>query len=150
MVKGDITGIAGVNSFNSMHPVRSLLRQLHTIHCLLPSLTHFPFFFLQRKLFVSGLSRIHTEGEVDVRRAELERAFRKYGGDRGVTCIVPTNTTFAFVEMETDRMADLAQSEMAGKYRMNRARRSRHEALQEERAAKEGTKQGTQKADGGW
>jgi RNA recognition motif-containing protein len=106
--------------------------------------------YVQRKLFVSGLSRIHTEGEVDLRRAELERAFRKYGGDRGVTCIVPTNTTFAFVEMETDRMADLALAEMAGKYRMNRARRSRHEALQEERAAKEAAKQGTQKVDGGW
>lgn len=79
---------------------------------------------------------------MDIRRAELERAFRKYGGARGVTCIVPTNTTFAFVEMETDRMADVALSEMASKYRLNRARRSRHEALQEERAAKEAGKAG--------
>ncbi|CAJ1969654.1 unnamed protein product [Cylindrotheca closterium] len=110
MAKGDLSDVAGVNSFNAVHP---------------------------RKLFVSGLSKISTQTEVDIRRAELERAFRKYGGARGVTCIVPTNTTFAFVEMESDRMADLALSEMSSKYRLNRARRSRHEALQEERAAKE-------------
>mmetsp|Transcript_18240 Transcript_18240/g.45199 ORF Transcript_18240/g.45199 Transcript_18240/m.45199 type:complete len:518 (-) Transcript_18240:175-1728(-) len=115
MAKGDLSGVAGVNSFNAVHP---------------------------RKLFVSGLSKISTQTEVDIRRAELERAFRKYGGARGVTCIVPTNQTFAFVEMETDRMADLALSEMASKYRLNRARRSRHEALQEERAAKEAGKAG--------
>ena len=106
---------------------------------------------VQRKLFVSGLPRIQTEAEVDLRRAELERAFRKYGGDRGVTCIVPTNTTFAFVEMETERMADLALEEMGDQYRINRARRSRHEALQEERAKKEAEKQGIKKDDSeGW
>ena len=81
----------------------------------------------------------------------MERAFRKYGGDRGVTCIVPTNTTFAFVEMETARQADLALAEMSNKYRLNRARRSRHEALQEERAAAEAAKKGGRKeAPGGW
>ena len=85
-----------------------------------------------------------------MRRAELERAFRKYGGARGVTCVVPTNTTFAFVEMETERMADLALVEMANKYRLNRARRSRHEALQEERAAAEAAKQGKTQDSGGW
>lgn len=87
---------------------------------------------------------------MDVRRAELERAFRKYGGDRGVICVVPTNTTFAFVEMESDRQADLALAEMSSKYRLNRARRSRHEALQEERAAAEATKKGVRKDTGGW
>jgi hypothetical protein len=101
-------------------------------------------------LFLSGLPKIFSETEVDHRRAELERAFRKYGGARGVTCIVPTNTTFAFVEMETERMADLAMSEMANKYRLNRARRSRHEALQEERAAKETAKGGGKAEGGGW
>jgi hypothetical protein len=161
MARGDLSGIAGVNSFNSIHPVRlessdtdgivpQIVDREHTTY----PLSHvFYFCFrssLQRKLFVSGLSRISTETEVDLRRAELERAFRKYGGDRGVTCIVPTNTTFAFVEMETDRQADLALAEMANKYRLNRARRSRHEALQEERAAAEAAKKGVRKDAAGW
>jgi hypothetical protein len=110
MAKGDLSGVAGYSHFNSLHP---------------------------RKIFISGLSRISTEAQVDLRRAELERAFLKYGGDRGVQVIVPTNTTYAFIEMETERQADLALSEMADTYRLNRARRSRHEALQEERASKE-------------
>ena len=116
MAKGDVSGIAGVNQFSSLHP---------------------------RKLFVSGLPKIFAESDVDVRRAELERAFAKYGGDRGVVhVIVPTNATYAFVEMESERLCDLALQEMAGQYRLNRARRSRHEALQEERAAKEAQKLG--------
>lgn len=123
MARGDLSGIAGVNSFNATHP---------------------------RKLFVSGLHKISTQAEVDLRRAELERAFRKFGGARGVTCIVPTNTTFAFVEMESERQADLALSEMSDKYRINRARRSRHEALQEKRAAEEATKAGKTEDSGGW
>jgi hypothetical protein len=114
MAKVDVSGIAGVNQFNSMHP---------------------------RKLFLSGLSKIYTESDVDHRRAELERAFSKYGGERGVVqVIVPTNSTYAFVEMETEHLSEMALQEMAGQYRLNRARRSRHEALQEERAAKEGQK----------
>lgn len=113
MTKADVSGIAGVNSYSSHHP---------------------------RKLFISGLSKIFAEAEVELRRAELERAFRKYGGDRGVQVIVPTNSTYAFVEMESERQADLALSEMQSQYRLNRARRSRHEALQEERAAKEAAK----------
>lgn len=96
------------------------------------------------------MARISTQGEVDIRRAELERAFRKYGGARGVTCIVPTNATFAFVEMENERMADQALREMSDKYRLNRARRSRHEALQEERAAAEAAKAGKSEDTGGW
>jgi len=123
MAKGDLSSVAGVNIYNSMHP---------------------------RKLFISSLSKIYSEQEVDVRRAELERAFRKYGGDRGVECIVPTNSTYAFVEMESERQADLALSEMAPQYRMNRARRSRHEALQEERAAAEAAKQGKTKTTTDW
>lgn len=123
LAKGDVTGVPGVNSFSSEHP---------------------------RKVFLSGLSKIFSEAEVDLRRAELERAFRKYGGDRGVQVIVPTNTTYAFVEMESERMADLALQEMADKYRMNRARRSRHEALQEERATAEAVKLGETKKDSAW
>jgi len=111
--KGDVSGVPGVNNFNSVHP---------------------------RKIFISGLGKITSQAEVDIRRAELERAFRPYGGDRGVECIVPTNATYAFVEMESERMADLALQEMAAQYRMNRARRSRHDALQEERAAAEAEK----------
>jgi hypothetical protein len=96
------------------------------------------------------LPKLSTEGEVDIRRAELERAFRKYGGARGVTCIVPTNTTFAFVEMESERMADQALRDMSERYRLNRARRSRHEALQEERAADEAAKAKNSEDTGGW
>ena len=111
MAKEDVSGVAGVNQFNSMHP---------------------------RKLFISGLSKIFTESDVDHRRAELERAFAKYAGQQGmVQVIVPTNSTYAFVEMETERLSEQALQEMAGTYRLNRARRSRHEALQEERALKE-------------
>jgi RNA recognition motif-containing protein len=105
---------------------------------------------LQRKLFISKLPKIHTDPEVDLRRAELERAFRKYGGDRGVTVVVPKNATFAFVEMESERQADLALQEMTTQYRVNRARRTRHEALQEERAAAEAAKQGKPKQNADW
>jgi RNA recognition motif-containing protein len=108
--RGDLSHVAGVNMYSSLHP---------------------------RKLFVSGLTKVHSDADVDLRRAELERAFRKYGGDRGVQVIVPANATYAFVEMESERQADLALNEMSDNYRLNRARRSRHEALQEERAAKE-------------
>mmetsp|Transcript_22023 Transcript_22023/g.33909 ORF Transcript_22023/g.33909 Transcript_22023/m.33909 type:complete len:429 (-) Transcript_22023:162-1448(-) len=116
---GDLSDVKGVNAFSGIHP---------------------------KKLFISGLPRISTQVEVDHRRAELERAFRKYGGDQGVIATIPTNTTFAFVEVETERSADLALTEMQDLYRMNRARRSRYEALQEERAAKEAANKGN---DGG-
>jgi hypothetical protein len=49
MVKGDITGIAGVNSFNSMHPVRLVLHQLRNMRSLLPSLTQFSLFLFPEK-----------------------------------------------------------------------------------------------------
>jgi RNA recognition motif-containing protein len=87
---------------------------------------------------------------VDLRRAELERAFRKYGGARGVTVLVPKNSTFAFVEMESERQADLALQQMVSQYRVNRARRTRHEALQEERAAAEAGKMGKKKENVEW
>lgn len=123
LAKADVSGVPGVNSFSSEHP---------------------------RKVFLNGLGKIFTEAEIDLRRAELERAFRKYGGDRGVHVIVPTNATYAFVEMESERMADIALQELSEKYRMNRARRSRHEALQEERAAAEAGKGGETKKDSAW
>jgi RNA recognition motif-containing protein len=89
----------------------------------------------QRKLFISGLSRIATQAEVDERRAELERAFRKYGSNHGAIAIVPGEKAYAFVELVTERQADLALQEMQGKYRLYHARLSRHGALQEERVA---------------
>lgn len=107
IAKGDVSAIPGVNSFSSDHP---------------------------RKIFIGNLSRISTESEVEIRRAELERAFQRYGGDRGVQVMAPTNKTYAFVEMESEHMTDLALREMTTTYQMNRARRSRHEALREERA----------------
>lgn len=106
MAKGDVLDVHGVNSFNAMHP---------------------------RKLFFSLLSWISTQREVKIRRVELERGFRKYGGPRWVACIVPKDKTFAFVEMETERLADLALKEMASRCTLSRAQRSRHEALQEKR-----------------
>lgn len=143
MAKGDLSGVAGVNVFNSIHPVRIVVVNFS---CLLYSNFSLP----QRKLFVRGLQPLSAQHDLELRRAELERAFRKYGGDRGVTVLVPPNSTFAFVEMETERQADLALHEMADTYRLNRARRSRHEALQEERAAAAAAKRGEKKEVGEW
>ena len=122
MATGDVSGVAGVNSYNSVHP---------------------------RKLFLSGFTKIFTEPEVDLRRAELERDFRKYGGALGAVVTIQTNSTFAFVELESEAATDLALVEMADKYpnRINRARRSRYEALQEERAAQEKAAGGTNKKE---
>ena len=111
MAKDDLTDVYGVNAFMGTHP---------------------------KKLFIKGLPSIHTEAEVELRRAQLERAFRKYGGDRGVTVTIPTNATFAFVECETEQLANLALDEMSHEYDVKRARRKRIEALQEERAAAAG------------
>jgi hypothetical protein len=113
-----VEGVAGVNIHSAVHP---------------------------RRLFVSGLTKLHTDPEVDLRRAELERAFRKYGGPTGAVSVsLQKNSTFAFVEVATEGLADLALLEMAnsGRYRVNKARRSRHEALMEERAAKEAAEGG--------
>jgi len=122
MVKGDISSVAGVNTFDSVHP---------------------------RKLFISGLPKIRSDRDVEVRRAELERTFRKYAGARGVTCIVPKNSSYAFVEFETERMCDHALEEMVQKfpYKLSRARRSKHEALMDKRAAAEA---GKTVASGDW
>jgi hypothetical protein len=126
LIKGgdDVTGVAGVNSFDSVHP---------------------------RKLFIQGLPKIRHDRDVELRRAQLERDFRKYGGARGVSCIVPKNASYAFVEFETERMCDLALENMSKTYphKISRARRSKHEALTEERAAAEAAKAGKPKASTG-
>ena len=81
-----------------------------------------------KKLFIRGMPRILTESEADVRRAELERVFKKYGGALGVTVICSKNTpTFAFVEVESERLANLALSEMSDQYIISKARRTREE-----------------------
>mmetsp|Transcript_25583 Transcript_25583/g.73985 ORF Transcript_25583/g.73985 Transcript_25583/m.73985 type:complete len:545 (-) Transcript_25583:31-1665(-) len=123
MASGDISGVPGVNMYSSLHP---------------------------KKLFVSGLSKLHSLPEVELRRAELERAFRKYGGSHGVAVVCPMNATYAFVEVEAERQADLALQEMASKYRLNRARRTKHEALQEERAAAEAANEGKLQESSEW
>jgi RNA recognition motif. (a.k.a. RRM, RBD, or RNP domain) len=177
MAKSDLSGVPGYKSFNSLHPVGTpsmvvvmavaFCRKVFVSCCSLcffstsaPPLTHTheptkqsidqSKTNKQRKLFISKLKKIHTEPEVDLRRAELERAFRKYGGARGVTVLVPKNSTFAFVEMESERQADLALQQMASQYRISRARRTRHEALQEERAAAEVGKMGKKKENVDW
>ena len=123
MVKeSELDGVAGVNRYSAVHP---------------------------KKLFVSGLTKLFTDPEVDLRRAELERAFRKYGGPNGVVAVsVQKGSTFAFVELASEAQADLALVEMADKYRLNKARRTKHEALLEERAAKEAMEKGTSKENG--
>lgn len=154
IAKGDLSGIAGVNVFSTLHPVsfkNLALQSMQTRDAqVMVTNTAFAHFPLQKKLFISGLQRISTQAEVDLRRADLERAFRKYGGDHGVLTTLPTNTTFAFVEFESERQADLALHEMQDHYRLNRARRSRHEALQEERAAADSAKQGDKKESTEW
>jgi hypothetical protein len=121
---GDLNGVAGVNLYSAIHP---------------------------KKLFVSGLTKLHSDPEVDLRRAELERAFRKYGGPSGaVTVIVPKDSTFAFVDCDSEMLADLAVVEMADRYRVNKARRTKHEALMEERAAREAAEKGVEKEGADW
>ena len=84
-----------------------------------------------KKLFIRGLTRIFTESEVELRRAELERAFKNYGGALGVTVSVSKNTTFAFVEVDSERQANLALTEMSNQYTISKARRTREESLME-------------------
>lgn len=121
---GDLNGVAGVNLYSMIHP---------------------------KKLFISQLPKLHSDPEVDLRRAELERAFRKYGGPSGaVTVIVPKDSTFAFVECDSEQLADLAVMEMADRYRVNKARRTKHEALMEERAEKQAAEKGIQKEGADW
>ena len=105
----------------------------------------------KKKLFISGLPKIHTDPEVDLRRAELERAFRKYGGPSGAVLVsIQKDSSIAFVEVASEQQADLALVEMASKYRINKARRTKHEALLEERAAKDALEKGMTKTNIDW
>jgi len=123
MAKDDLSNIPGVKMHSKLH---------------------------QTKLFISKLPKIHTETQIELRRAELERAFQKYGGAHGVTVLCPANRTFAFVEVESFRAADLAMREMSDKYTVNRARMSRHEALMEERKTAGATGAGGEKETSDW
>ena len=78
MAKKELSSVAGVNSFRAEHP---------------------------RKIIVRDLPRVKTVSDADIRRAQLERAFIKYGGNRGVAVIVPLRKTFCFIEFETERQS---------------------------------------------
>jgi len=112
MTKDDISNIAGVNAFDSVH---------------------------KKKLFINGLKKIRTTQQVELRTAEMEREFGKYGGPRGVQTIVPKHSRYAFVEFETEQQCSMALERLKATYpyQLNRARRTKHEALTEERAEKE-------------
>jgi len=114
MAKEDnLTDVYGVNAYTGLHP---------------------------KKLFIKGLKPIKKESDIDFRRANFERFFRKYGGDRGVVVTIPTNSTYIFIECASEQLANLALEEMADQYDIKRARRKKHEALKEARAvAKEST-----------
>mmetsp|Transcript_27126 Transcript_27126/g.54262 ORF Transcript_27126/g.54262 Transcript_27126/m.54262 type:complete len:540 (+) Transcript_27126:77-1696(+) len=91
----------------------------------------------KKKIFVHGLTKISTEQDIDLRRAELERAFKPFSGLQGATVIVPSQSTFAFVEFDDESQAKraLVCPVLLEKFRMNLARRTRHEVLEEKRAA---------------
>ncbi len=112
MAKEDISHVPGVNFHSSL---------LH-----------------DKKLYIRKLPKLFTEAQLELRRAELERAFRKYGSALGVTVDCRPKCSYAFVEVESKRAAELAIKEMSGKYLISRAQMSRHEALIEERAAATG------------
>jgi hypothetical protein len=91
-IKGDVSGIGGVNTFDFVHP---------------------------RKLFISsGLPKIQNDKFVEIRCEELERTFAKYAGPRGVsTSIVPKNSSYAFVEfVETEQMCGRALEELSNNF----------------------------------
>ena len=123
--ENELPRVAGYKAFDAVHP---------------------------RKLFLSGLPKIRTDREAEIRRAELDRQFMKYAGDRGVTTIVPLHSSYAFVEFETERGAELALNELSGvlPYKINRARRSKHEALTEKREAEALAAEGKTKSTGDW
>lgn len=63
VVEGSST-VAGADTYDSVHP---------------------------KKIFIQGLAKITSELEGDERRAELERAFHKYGGNEGAHCMIHKN-----------------------------------------------------------
>lgn len=123
MSSDNISDVPGVNRHNALH---------------------------SKKLFVSCLSKLHSQRELDLRQAELERAFHRYGGPHGVAVNARLNSSFAFVEVETAEKADRALREMASSYRLNRAHQTKHEALQEERAAAKAVNEGKLNGSTGW
>ena len=86
-----------------------------------------------RKLFLRGLCKLQTDAQIELRKAELERAFFRYGGARGATVIAPKHKTFAFVEFESAHGASLALREMSSQYCLTRARYTRQEALNDQK-----------------
>ena len=86
-----------------------------------------------RKLFLRGLCKLQTDAQIELRTAELERAFFRYGGARGVSVIAPKHKSFAFVEFESAQGASLALKEMLSQYCMTRARCTRQEALEHQK-----------------
>jgi hypothetical protein len=64
VVAGDTGAVAGADSYDSVHP---------------------------KKLFIQGLPKISSELEAIARRAELERAFHKYGGNEGMKYCIRNN-----------------------------------------------------------
>ena len=113
MAKEDISNVAGVNAYDSVHP---------------------------KKLFISGLKKLRTDQQIEMRTATMEREFGKYGGPRGVQTIVPKFSRYAFIEFETEQQCTVALQHLGSQYKLNRARRTKHEALTEERAEKESGK----------
>ena len=88
MASSDLFDVDGVNLYSAIHP---------------------------KNLFVSGLPRLHS----DPRRRiyVMQCAFQKYGGLSGVVrVIVPKDSTFAFVECDSEQLADLVVMEMAEWY----------------------------------
>uniref|UniRef100_A0A7S1FPE0 Galectin n=1 Tax=Corethron hystrix TaxID=216773 RepID=A0A7S1FPE0_9STRA len=107
----------------------------------------------QKKIFVSGLERIYTDEEADRRKTELERAFKLYAGTMLVPQVTVPLAAFAFVELATAADTDdaLKDASLLEQYRMNRARKTRNEILDEKRekwaAKKKKAKEGD---DEGW
>ena len=83
------------------------------------------------RLFLRGLTPVKSQIAIEQRRAVLERAFAKYGGNLGVKVVVPKNKKFAFVQVRDREIANLALAEMKRHFLLSRAQRSAREAAAE-------------------
>lgn len=114
--------------------------------CIKVWLTVLSFIFIQRKLFISGLHHISMQPEVDLCHAEsrmhLSKVWRRPWHDCDSTNEYDICLYWTWEQM--------ALQEMQDHYRLNRARRSPHEALQEELAAAEAAKEGSTKDTSDW
>lgn len=90
-----------------------------------------------KKLFIRKLPKLKTDSQVELRKAELERAFWKYAGPRGVTVIAPKHKSFAFFEFERAREAFAALQALKGCYSLSRAKYTREEALEARRPSRQ-------------